>query len=45
MELFLDWPLHHRSASDLRHLFGDIGAGVTIEQKATGVNLLAVISA
>jgi hypothetical protein len=45
MELILDWPLQHRSASDLRQLFGDIGAGITIEQEATGVNLFAVISA
>ena len=45
MELILDWPLHHRSASDLRELFGDIGTGVTIEREATGVNLFAVISA
>jgi len=45
MELILDWPLHHRSASDLHPLFGDIGAGVTIEQEATGVNLFAVINA
>jgi hypothetical protein len=45
MELILDWPLHHRSASDLRQLFGDFGTGVTIEQETTGVNLFAVISA
>jgi Putative methyltransferase len=45
MELILDWPLHHRSASDLHQLFGDIGTGITIEQEATGVNLFAVISA
>ena len=45
MELILDWPLRHRSASDLRELFGDIGTGVTIEREATGVNLFAVISA
>jgi hypothetical protein len=45
MELILDWPLHHRSASDLRWLFGDIGTSMTIEQEATGVNLFAVISA
>jgi len=45
MELFLDWPLHHRSASDLHRLFGDIGTGITIEQEATGINLFAVISA
>src|SRR5215468_8033660 len=45
MELILDWPLHHRSASDLRELFADIGTGVTIEREATGVNLFAVISA
>jgi extracellular factor (EF) 3-hydroxypalmitic acid methyl ester biosynthesis protein len=44
MELILDWPLHHRSASDLRRLFADIGTGMTIEQEATGVNLFAVIS-
>ncbi len=45
MELILDWPLHHRSASDLRRLFGDIGTSMTIEQEATGVNLFAVIRA
>ena len=45
MELILDWPLQHRSASDLHQLFGDIGAGITIEHEATGVNLFAVISA
>jgi hypothetical protein len=45
MELILDWPLHHRSANDLRRLFGDIGTSMTIEQEATGVNLFAVISA
>jgi hypothetical protein len=45
MELVLDWPLRHRSASDLHQLFGDIGAGITIEHEATGVNLFAVISA
>ena len=45
MELILDWPLHHRSASDLHKLSGDIGTGVTIEQEATGVNLFALISA
>jgi extracellular factor (EF) 3-hydroxypalmitic acid methyl ester biosynthesis protein len=45
MELILDWPLHHRSASDLHQLFGDLGSGITIEQEATGVNLFAVISA
>jgi hypothetical protein len=45
MELILDWPLHHRSASDLHQLFGDIGTGITIEQEATGINLFAAISA
>ena len=45
MELILDWPLHHRSASDLHRLFGDIGTSMTIEQEATGVNLFAVIRA
>jgi hypothetical protein len=45
MELILDWPLHHRSASDLHQLFGGMGAGMTVEQEATGVNLFAVISA
>ena len=45
LELILDWPLHHRSASDLYQLFGDIGTGITIEQEATGINLFAVISA
>jgi hypothetical protein len=45
MELILDWPLHHRSASDLRQLFGDIGTGITIEHEGTGINLFAVISA
>lgn len=45
MELILDWPLHHRSASDLHQLFGNIGTGMTIEQETTGVNLFAVISA
>jgi hypothetical protein len=45
MELFTDWPLLHRSASDLRRLFGDIGSSMTIEQETTGVNLFSVISA
>jgi hypothetical protein len=45
LELILDWPLLHRSASDLRQLFGDIGTGITVEREATGVNLFAVISA
>ena len=45
LELILDWPLHHRSASDLRRLFGDFGTGMTIEQEATGINLFAAISA
>jgi hypothetical protein len=45
MELILDWPLHHRSASDLHRLFANMGTGMTIEQEATGVNLFAVISA
>jgi len=45
MDLILDWPLHHRSASDLRRLFGDLGTSMTIEQEATGVNLFAVVSA
>jgi len=45
MELILDWPLHHRSASDLYQLFADLGTGITIEQEPTGVNLFAVISA
>jgi hypothetical protein len=45
MELILDWPLHHRSADDLRRLFGDLGTGITVEQEATGVNLFAVIGA
>jgi hypothetical protein len=45
LELILDWPLHHRSGSDLRRLFGDLGTGMTVEQEATGVNLFAVISA
>ena len=45
LELILDWPLHHRSASDLRRLFGDLGTGMTIEQEATGINLFAAISA
>src|SRR5215469_5852182 len=45
MELILDWPLHHRSASDLHQLFGGIGADLAIEQEATGVNLFAAISA
>ena len=44
MELILDWPLQHRSASDLRQLFGGIGTGITIEQEPSGVNLFAVIS-
>jgi hypothetical protein len=45
MELILDWPLHHRSDSDLHQLFGDMGAGMTVEREATGVNLFAMISA
>ena len=45
MELVADWPLLHRSASDLRRLFGDLGGGMTIEQEAAGVNLFAVIGA
>jgi hypothetical protein len=45
MELILDWPLQHRSATDLRQLFGDIGGGIAIEQETTGVNLFAVINA
>jgi len=45
LELILDWPLHHRSPSDLHQLFGDFGTGLTIEQETTGVNLFAVISA
>ena len=45
MELVLDWPLHHRSADDLRTLFAGLGSGLTIEKEATGVNLFAVISA
>jgi hypothetical protein len=45
MELILDWPLHHRSASDLRRLFGAIGTSMTVEHEVTGVNLFAVISA
>jgi extracellular factor (EF) 3-hydroxypalmitic acid methyl ester biosynthesis protein len=45
MELILDWPLHHRSADDLRLLFGELGTGLTIEREATGVNLFAVIGA
>jgi hypothetical protein len=45
LELILDWPLLHRSASDLRQLFGGIGTGITVEHEATGVNLFAVISA
>jgi hypothetical protein len=45
MELILDWPLQHRSASDLHQLFGNIGTSMTIEQETTGVNLFAVISA
>lgn len=45
MELMLDWPLHHRSASDLHRLFAGLGTGITIEQEPTGVNLFAVISA
>ena len=44
MELFLDWPLYHRSASDLR-LFGDSGTSMTVEQEATGINLFAVLTA
>ncbi len=28
MELVLDWTLVHRSADDLRRLFGDIGTGI-----------------
>ncbi|HUK67339.1 MAG TPA: class I SAM-dependent methyltransferase family protein [Streptosporangiaceae bacterium] len=43
MELILDWPLHHRSADDLRRLFGDLGTSMTIEREAAGVNLFAVI--
>jgi extracellular factor (EF) 3-hydroxypalmitic acid methyl ester biosynthesis protein len=45
MELILDWPLHHRSADDLRRLFDGLGSGSSIEREATGVNLFAVISA
>jgi hypothetical protein len=45
LELILDWPLQHRSASDLRRLFGDLGTGMTVEQEATGVNLFAAITA
>jgi hypothetical protein len=45
MELILDWPLYHRSAGDLRGLFGDMGTSIAIEQEATGVNLFAVIGA
>jgi hypothetical protein len=45
MELVLDWPLHHRSADDLRGLFSGLGTGVTIEREAAGVNLFAVIGA
>jgi extracellular factor (EF) 3-hydroxypalmitic acid methyl ester biosynthesis protein len=45
MELVLDWPLYHRSADDLRSLFGDLGRGMTVEREAAGVNLFAVIGA
>jgi hypothetical protein len=45
MELILDWPLHHRTADDLRHLFGDLGSRVSVEQETTGINLFAVIDA
>ena len=45
MELILDWPLHHRSAADLRRLFGDLGKAIAIEKEATGLNLFAVIGA
>jgi len=45
LELILDWPLRHRSASDLRRLFGDLGTGMTVEQEATGINLFAAITA
>ena len=45
MELILDWPLYHRSAGDLRRLFGDLGGTMTIEREAAGVNLFAVIGA
>jgi len=44
-ELVLDWPLLHRSADDLRRLFGDLGSDITIEQEGTGVNLFALITA
>jgi Methyltransferase domain len=44
MELFLDWPLHHRSADDLRRIFAGLGTGMAVEQEATGVNLFAVLS-
>jgi len=45
MELVLDWPLYHRSADDLRSLFGDLGSGMAVEREAAGVNLFAVIGA
>jgi extracellular factor (EF) 3-hydroxypalmitic acid methyl ester biosynthesis protein len=44
MELFLDWPLHHRSADDLHRIFAGLGNGMAVEQEATGVNLFAVLS-
>ena len=45
LELILDWPLLHRSASDLRQLFREVGTGITVEQEPTGINLFAVIEA
>ena len=44
LELICDWPLQHRSASDVRRLFADLGTRVTVEQEATGINLFAAIS-
>lgn len=34
---------HHRTAGDLRLIFGGLGTGLAVEQEATGVNLFAVI--
>ena len=45
MELLLDWPLHHRTPTELLDLFGDLGSRVTVEQETTGINLFAVIDA
>ncbi len=43
MELALDWNLTYRTEGELRKLYSGLGAAITVEPEAEGINLFVVL--